>query len=56
MVDRYEASLGGEATTSKFEKATKISKWTLKDLSGEVQRLKASIESPLQLINLLVSL
>jgi hypothetical protein len=56
FVEQYEASLAHGSQKSRFDKARKIVKWTLKDLSGEVEKLQEAIQSPLQLIDPLLSL
>lgn len=53
---RFEQSLGPTSSRSSLAKAPRTIQYTLKDLSGEVERLKTAVAQPLQVINTLLSL
>ncbi|KAF2418374.1 hypothetical protein EJ08DRAFT_63540 [Tothia fuscella] len=54
--NKYEHTLSSNSKASTVGKAPKVVRWTLKELSGEIQKLGQAVESPLQLINQLLSL
>ena len=56
FISKYEKSLGPSSRQSKLGKAPQTVQYTLKDLSGEVDRLRAAVAQPLQAINTLLSL
>ncbi len=56
FLDKHEASLGKASTKSKLGKVPKTVTYTLKDISGKIERLRQQAEQPLQAINSLLSL
>ncbi|KAH7093617.1 hypothetical protein FB567DRAFT_588041 [Paraphoma chrysanthemicola] len=56
FLDKYNASLGRASTKSKLGKVPKTVTYTLKDISGKVEKLRRQTEQPLQAINSLLSL
>ncbi|KAF2273062.1 uncharacterized protein EI97DRAFT_482656 [Westerdykella ornata] len=56
FLDKYEASLGESSTRSSLSKAPKTIKYTVKELSGKVDKLRRQVEQPLQAVNSLLSL
>lgn len=50
FVKKYEDTLGKKSKKSRLGKAPQIVVYTLKDLDGEVQRLKEAVSTPFQLI------
>jgi hypothetical protein len=56
FVDKYEKSLDEASQRSRFLKTPRIVKWTIKDLTGEVEKLERAITKPVQVINSLLSL
>lgn len=56
FLDKYEASLGKASTKSKLGKVPKTVTYTLKDISGKIEKLRRQAEQPLQAINSLLSL
>lgn len=56
FLDTYEGALGEPSTSKGLKKSSKMFKYTLKDMSGKVERLRVQIDQPLQAISLLLSL
>ena len=56
FLDKYQASLGQQSTKSKIKKAPKTVTYTLKDLSGKVEKLRDRTCHPLHAINSALSL
>jgi hypothetical protein len=58
FLDKYTETLdaAGKDYESRFRKAQKTISYTLKDLSGKVEKLRREIEQPLNAINTLLSL
>ena len=58
FLDKYTEALdaAGKDHESRFRKAHKTISFTLKDLSGKVEKLRRDIEQPLSAINTLLSL
>ncbi|PMD66546.1 uncharacterized protein K444DRAFT_120472 [Hyaloscypha bicolor E] len=56
FLDKYEPSLGASSSRSKVAKARRTIQYTLKDISGKVEKLRRQTENPLQAINSLLSL
>ncbi|KAF2807097.1 uncharacterized protein BDZ99DRAFT_465029 [Mytilinidion resinicola] len=55
-VEKYEKSLGEASTRGRFERVSTTIKWALKEISGDVEKLKVAIMQPIQIINTLLSL
>lgn len=56
FLDKYEASLGNLSSKSTLGKAPKKITYTLKEISGKVEKLRLQVEQPLQAVNSLLSL
>ncbi|KAF1831394.1 hypothetical protein BDW02DRAFT_56881 [Decorospora gaudefroyi] len=56
FLDKHEASLGKTSTKSKLGKVPKTVTYTLKDISGKIEKLRRQAEQPLQAISSLLSL
>ncbi|KAF2492873.1 hypothetical protein BU16DRAFT_583936 [Lophium mytilinum] len=55
-IEKYEKALGEASTTGLVKKVSRKMRWTLKEMSGDVDNLKAAVMQPLQIINTLLSL
>jgi hypothetical protein len=56
FLDKYEPSLGASSSKSKLAKAPRTIQYTVKDISGKVEKLRNQTEQPLQAVNSLLSL
>jgi uncharacterized protein YoxC len=56
FLDKYEPSLGTSSSRSKVAKAPRTIQYTLRTISGKVEKLRRQTEQPLQAINSLLSL
>ena len=56
FVGKYDQSFGESSSDATLKKAQKIVQFTLKDLSGEVDKMRVAVAQPLQAINTLLSL
>lgn len=56
FLDKYEPSLGTTSSKSKLGKAPRTIQYTVKDISGKVEKLRRQTEQPLQAVNSLLSL
>jgi uncharacterized protein YoxC len=56
FLDKYEPSLGSSSSRSKLAKAPRTIQYTVKDISGKVEKLRRQTEQPLQAVNSLLSL
>jgi hypothetical protein len=56
FLDKYEPSLGVSSSRSKLGKAPRTIQYTLKDISGKVEKLRRQTQEPLQAVNSLLSL
>jgi hypothetical protein len=56
VLDKYEPSLGASSSRSKLARAPRTIQFTVKDISGKVEKLRRQTEEPLQAINSLLSL
>jgi benzoyl-CoA reductase/2-hydroxyglutaryl-CoA dehydratase subunit BcrC/BadD/HgdB len=56
FLNKYEKSLGERSQRSKLSKAPRVLRWAAKELSGEVQKMEAAMNRPLQSLNMLLSL
>jgi hypothetical protein len=56
FLDKYEPSLGASSSKSKLGKAPRTIQYTVKDISGKVEKLRRQTEQPLQAVNSLLSL
>jgi hypothetical protein len=56
FLGKYQASLGKAATKTTLAKAKGTVSFTVKDVSGKVERLRRQVEQPLQAVNSLLSL
>lgn len=56
FLDKYEASLGVSSKRSMLASAPRIIQYTMKDISGKVEKLRQRAEHPLQAVNSLLSL
>ncbi|KAF2247208.1 hypothetical protein BU26DRAFT_343814 [Trematosphaeria pertusa] len=56
FVDKYRTSLGKAATKTTLGKAKATVSFTVKDVSGKVEKLRRQVEQPLQAFNSLLSL
>lgn len=53
---RFETSLGIDSDRSVAQKAPRTIQYALKDLSGEIDKLKLAISHPLQVVNIMLTL
>jgi hypothetical protein len=56
FLDKYKSSLGASSSRSKLAKAPRTVQYTIKDISGKVDKLRQHTEQPLQAVNSLLSL
>jgi hypothetical protein len=56
FLDKYEPSLGASSSRSRLARAPRTIQYTVKDISGKVEKLRLQTEQPLQAVNSLLSL
>lgn len=56
FLDKYEASLGQTSTKTALGKTKAMITYTVKDISGKVEKLRRQVEQPLEAVNSLLSL
>jgi hypothetical protein len=56
FLDKFEPSLGASSSRSKLAKAPRTIQYTVKDISGQVEKFRQHTEQPLQAVNSLLSL
>lgn len=56
FLDKYEASLGQTSTKTALGKTKAMITYTVKDISGKVEKLRRQVEQPLEAVNSLLSM
>ncbi|KAJ4350442.1 uncharacterized protein N0V89_009063 [Didymosphaeria variabile] len=56
FLDKHEAALGKQPTKSGLGKIKSTIKYTIKDASGKIEKLRIQVEQPLQAVNSLLAL
>ncbi|KAH9835983.1 hypothetical protein Tdes44962_MAKER01902 [Teratosphaeria destructans] len=56
FLQQFDRSLSESSTRGKLAKAPRTIQFTLKDLSGEIDRLRVAVSQPLQVVNTLLSI